>query len=66
MRQRTLQRTVETQGVGLHSGKLVSLRLLPAVANTGIVFVRTDLENREVPARVEWVAQQELAMSLKR
>ncbi len=66
MRQRTLQRTVETQGVGLHSGKLVSLRLLPAAANTGIVFVRTDLENREVPARVEWVAQQELAMSLKR
>lgn len=66
MRQRTLQRIVETQGVGLHSGKLVSLRLLPAIANTGIVFVRTDLENREVPARVEWVAQQELAMSLKR
>lgn len=66
MRQRTLQRIVETQGVGLHSGKLVSLRLLPAAANTGIVFVRTDLENREVPARAEWVAQQELAMSLKR
>ena len=52
--------------MGLHSGKLVSLRLLPAPANTGIVFVRTDLDNREVPARVEWVAQQELAMSLKR
>lgn len=66
VRQRTLQRIVETQGVGLHSGKLVSLRLLPAAANSGVVFVRTDLENREVPARVEWVAQQELAMSLKR
>jgi len=66
VRQRTLQRIVETQGVGLHSGKLVSLRLLPAPAHTGIVFVRTDLENREVPARAEWVAQQELAMSLKR
>lgn len=66
MRQRTIQRIVETQGVGLHSGKLVSLRLLPAAAHTGVVFVRTDLENREVPARVEWVAQQELAMSLKR
>ena len=66
MRQRTIQRIVETHGVGLHSGKLVSLRLLPAPANTGIVFVRTDLDNREVPARVEWVAQQELAMSLKR
>jgi UDP-3-O-[3-hydroxymyristoyl] N-acetylglucosamine deacetylase len=66
VRQRTIQRSVETQGVGLHSGKLVSLRLLPAPANTGIVFVRTDLDHREVPARIEWVAQQELAMSLRR
>lgn len=66
MRQRTIQRSVQTQGVGLHSGKLVSLRLLPAPANAGIVFVRTDLENREIPARIEWVAQQELAMSLRR
>ena len=66
VRQRTLQRTVETLGVGLHSGKLVSLRLLPAPANTGIVFVRTDSEGRQIPARVEWVAQQELAMSLRR
>lgn len=39
---------------------------MPAPANTGIVFVRTDLEDREIPARVEWVAQQELAMSLSR
>ena len=66
MRQRTLQRPVEAKGVGLHSGKLVSLKLQPSPANTGIVFVRTDLENREIPAKVEWVAQQELAMSLKR
>jgi UDP-3-O-[3-hydroxymyristoyl] N-acetylglucosamine deacetylase len=40
--------------------------MIPAPANSGIVFVRTDLEGREVPARVEWVAQQELAMSLRR
>jgi UDP-3-O-[3-hydroxymyristoyl] N-acetylglucosamine deacetylase len=66
VRQRTLQRTVETLGVGLHSGRLVSLRLSPASANTGIVFVRTDIEGREIPARAEWVAQQELAMSLSR
>lgn len=66
VRQRTLQRVVATRGVGLHSGKLVSLRLVPASGDTGVVFVRTDLENRIIPARVEWVAQQELAMSLRR
>jgi len=57
---------VESQGVGLHSGRLVSIRLIPAPANTGIVFVRRDLDGSEVPARVEWVARQELAMSLRR
>lgn len=66
MRQRTLQRIVETQGVGLHSGRLVSIRLKPAPAHTGVVFVRVDLGGREVPARAEWVAKQELAMSLRR
>lgn len=57
---------MESQGVGLHSGRLVSIRLIPAPANTGIVFVRRDLDGSEVPARVEWVARQELAMSLRR
>lgn len=66
LRQRTLQRIVETQGVGLHSGRLVSIRLMPAPAHTGVVFVRSDLDGREVPARAEWVAKQELAMSLRR
>ena len=66
MRQRTLQRIVETQGIGLHSGQLVALRILPAPANSGIVFVRTDLNNAEVPARIEYVANQELAMSVQR
>ena len=44
----------------------MALRLVPAPAHSGIVFVRTDLDSREVPARIEWVAQQELAMSLDR
>lgn len=41
--QKTLKKTVEIAGVGLHSGKTVTMRLLPAAANSGIVFVRTDL-----------------------
>lgn len=41
--QKTLKKAVEISGVGLHSGKTVTMRLLPAEANTGIVFLRTDL-----------------------
>lgn len=44
IRQRTLQNTIRATGVGLHSGKKVYLTLRPAPANTGIVFVRTDLD----------------------
>jgi UDP-3-O-[3-hydroxymyristoyl] N-acetylglucosamine deacetylase len=46
--QRTLQRAVVVEGVGLHSGSKVSLRLLPAPANHGLVFARVDLPGRPV------------------
>lgn len=41
--QKTLKTAVEIAGVGLHSGNTVTMRLLPAKADTGIVFVRSDL-----------------------
>jgi UDP-3-O-acyl N-acetylglucosamine deacetylase len=46
IKQQTLAKPVEYAGSGLHSGKKVTLRLLPAPVNTGIVFVRTDLAGR--------------------
>lgn len=44
LKQRTLKQTVSTVGIGLHSGKKVSLNLRPAPANTGIIFRRIDME----------------------
>ncbi|MEO1873895.1 MAG: UDP-3-O-acyl-N-acetylglucosamine deacetylase, partial [Cobetia sp.] len=44
IRQKTLQNTIRATGVGLHSGDKVYLTLRPAPVNTGIVFIRTDLE----------------------
>ncbi len=43
IRQRTLKEIVNTTGVGLHSGRKVTLTLRPAAANTGIIYRRTDL-----------------------
>lgn len=43
IKQRTLSRATETQGVSLHTGERVTLKLLPAAANQGIVFRRVDL-----------------------
>lgn len=42
-RQTTLASVAQYSGIGLHSGRNVSVMLRPAPAGTGIVFVRTDL-----------------------
>src|SRR5208282_207381 len=44
MFQTTIQRGVGTQGVGLHTGVQTTIRLVPAPADTGIVFRRVDLD----------------------
>ena len=43
MQQTTVAKTVTYTGIGLHSGKSVTIALHSAPANTGIVFARTDL-----------------------
>ncbi len=48
--QHTIAKPVSLQGVGLFTGQEATVRFCPAPANHGIVFVRTDLSNAEVPA----------------
>jgi UDP-3-O-[3-hydroxymyristoyl] N-acetylglucosamine deacetylase len=64
--QLTIQRPVEVEGVGLHTAVRSRLRLLPASADTGIVFRRVDLDNFEIPAHVRNVARVSYATSLMR
>lgn len=60
--QKTLRGIAQCSGIGVHSGEKVTLRLLPADPNTGIVFIRTDLKNgaRAVPARWDYVVETQL------
>lgn len=54
--QRTLRADAEVAGVGFVTGADVTMRLLPAPADAGIVFVRTDLPNRPtIPATIDHV-----------
>ena len=62
----TLQRPVEVAGVGLHHGVSTQLRILPAPVSTGLVFIRTDLENFAIPASWRHVARVSYATSLMR
>lgn len=45
--QGTIKRSVRFIGIGLHSGRQVTLDVLPATPGTGIVFQRTDLAGAE-------------------
>jgi UDP-3-O-[3-hydroxymyristoyl] N-acetylglucosamine deacetylase len=62
----TVQNPVEISGIGLHSGVPVTIRILPAPPSTGIVFLRTDLNNFAIPASWKHVARVSYATSLMR
>jgi UDP-3-O-[3-hydroxymyristoyl] N-acetylglucosamine deacetylase len=62
--ERTIRKPTECNGIGLHSGASVRLRLLPAPAGTGIVFRRVDLDGYEVEAISRNVAKVSYATSL--
>ena len=53
--QRTLRRTVNCAGIGLHSGQKVTLSLVPAPTDFGIRFRRADLGGIEIPAHVNYL-----------
>jgi UDP-3-O-[3-hydroxymyristoyl] N-acetylglucosamine deacetylase len=57
---------VECEGIGLHSGAPVTLRILPAPAGTGIVFRRVDLDGFEIEAIGRNVARVSYATSLQK
>ena len=66
MNQTTISRPIETSGIGLHTGVEVNLALKPAPENTGYIFVRTDLDNFEIPASVEYISHCSYATTLMR
>src|SRR3954454_16880995 len=66
MNQTTIAKKVSVAGTGLHTGAPVSLSLKPAPENTGYIFVRTDLDNFEIPASVEYIPHCSYATTLMR
>ncbi|MGI8545670.1 MAG: UDP-3-O-acyl-N-acetylglucosamine deacetylase [Aridibacter sp.] len=65
-RQKTLSKSIKISGIGLHTGVEVNLNLKPAPENTGYIFVRTDLDNFEIPASVEYISHCSYATTLLR
>ena len=60
--QQTVTSPIEFEGVGLHSGQQIRMVLKPAQIDTGIVFVRTDIHDKDnvIPAHWDLVVQSQL------
>ncbi len=66
MKQSTIQNPVSVHGVGLHTGKTVTLTFKPAAANHGFRFQRVDLpEQPVIPADVKMVISTNRGTTLK-
>lgn len=65
--QTTIKKELTLTGVGLHTGKDVTLKFIPAPANTGYRFVRVDLEGSpEVEADVQWASDTQRGTNLNK
>ncbi len=52
--QRTIAASIRFVGIGLHTGKHVTMRILPAAADNGISFTRRDLPKSENRFLAKW------------
>lgn len=60
--QHTISSPISMSGIGLHSGKPVEMTIMPADADSGIVFRRVDMDadKNEIPARFDSVKDTKL------
>jgi UDP-3-O-[3-hydroxymyristoyl] N-acetylglucosamine deacetylase len=65
LKQRTLRNSIKAVGIGLHTGKNINMELIPSDINTGINFIRTDIDkNLIIPAIAENVGDTSLSTAL--
>jgi UDP-3-O-[3-hydroxymyristoyl] N-acetylglucosamine deacetylase len=61
----TVSNTCQFQGIGLHSGVITTVKIVPTAPGTGRYFVRVDLPDQpQIPARIECVSQTTLSTEL--
>ena len=63
-KQKTIKESIQFSGKGIHTGAFTNMTLLPAKENKGIVFVRTDKDNFEIKADIDFVVSTERSTNL--
>ena len=49
----TIKKKITLEGIGLHSGIITKITLIPSLEDSGISFVRTDLK-KSLPIKANW------------
>jgi len=62
--QNTIKNEILVSGLGLHTGRVINMKLVPAPRDTGVVFIRTDKGNVRVKANVCFVSDTSFATTL--
>jgi len=66
LKQRTLKKSINATGVGLHTGEKVKMTLCPAAPDTGIVFRRVDLpDSAEIKVQPQYVCDTRMCSALE-
>jgi UDP-3-O-[3-hydroxymyristoyl] N-acetylglucosamine deacetylase len=66
LKQRTLKKSINATGVGLHTGEKVKMTLRPAAPDTGIVFRRVDLpDSAEIKVQPQYVCDTRMCSALE-
>ena len=61
--QKTIKSEISVSGVGIHTGKKINIRLIPAKRDTGIIFYRTD-RGLPIKAKLPFVIDTSLATTI--
>lgn len=64
--EKTLQNEIPCVGTGLHSGAKIHMLLKPAPIGTGIIFIRTDIKDKDnrIPAKYDYIVDTRLCSCL--
>jgi UDP-3-O-[3-hydroxymyristoyl] N-acetylglucosamine deacetylase len=65
VKQRTIKKAGKARGIGIHSGNMINMTLIPAEVNHGVVFRRMDVGGKLVRAHNAFVNEVVLSTSIE-
>ncbi|RUA04394.1 MAG: UDP-3-O-[3-hydroxymyristoyl] N-acetylglucosamine deacetylase [Gammaproteobacteria bacterium] len=65
IKQRTIKKSVKARGIGIHSGNIINMTLIPAKTDHGVVFRRMDAGGKLVRAHNAFVNEVVLSTSIE-